>query len=213
MLIFRHRMSNPGNISYLQCKICNKEFPKYDQRGFRNAGFTAHQNRCIERKQSLKQPGGEQQPSYNKKRLLLPAPSPPRSLSMMVSSSSSSSSSSNRYYTDLANNSRQNQPSNQSDTFTFLNSPPPPPPPPSALAIDLSLFSTLSHHSVDINASPSFDLNDYNNDNPSNLEHTSERFFPIIQCDYCTPEHGLHQPNCLLLADIVSQAPSSFPPR
>lgn len=33
----------------LQCRICGKEFPEFDQRGFRNAGFTAHQNRCIER--------------------------------------------------------------------------------------------------------------------------------------------------------------------
>ncbi|KAI9316247.1 hypothetical protein BX666DRAFT_219534 [Dichotomocladium elegans] len=34
---------------FLQCKVCGKEFPEYDQRGFRNAGFTAHQNRCVSR--------------------------------------------------------------------------------------------------------------------------------------------------------------------
>ncbi|SAL95294.1 hypothetical protein [Absidia glauca] len=33
----------------LQCPICNQEFPAYDQRGFRNAGFTSHHNRCLER--------------------------------------------------------------------------------------------------------------------------------------------------------------------
>lgn len=33
----------------LQCPICHQEFPKFDQRGFRNAGFTSHYNRCLER--------------------------------------------------------------------------------------------------------------------------------------------------------------------
>jgi hypothetical protein len=177
-------MTSPEDMSYLQCKICNKEFPKYDQRGFRNAGFTAHQNRCIEREYSLKNPTVEQPPLSHKRRLLLPAPSPPRDSSMMVSSG---------YYT-LTNN--------QSEPFTFVNAPPP-------FSMDLSLFSNVNHRSVDINPSSSFDLNAYNTDN---LERVPERFFPITQCDYCTPEHGLHQPNCLLLADIVSQAPSDFPP-
>ncbi|KAI8341155.1 hypothetical protein BC941DRAFT_467207 [Chlamydoabsidia padenii] len=35
----------------LQCPICNQQFPAYDQRGFRNAGFTSHHNRCLERQQ------------------------------------------------------------------------------------------------------------------------------------------------------------------
>ncbi|KAI8341214.1 hypothetical protein BC941DRAFT_467265 [Chlamydoabsidia padenii] len=33
----------------VECPICGQEFPVYDQRGFRNAGFTAHHNRCMER--------------------------------------------------------------------------------------------------------------------------------------------------------------------
>ncbi|KAG1297603.1 hypothetical protein G6F66_002456 [Rhizopus arrhizus] len=33
----------------LQCEVCKKEFTEFDQRGFRNAGFTAHHNRCIDR--------------------------------------------------------------------------------------------------------------------------------------------------------------------
>ncbi|KAL9555771.1 hypothetical protein MBANPS3_002210 [Mucor bainieri] len=63
-------------MSYLQCKICQKEFPRYDQRGFRNAGFTAHQNRCIEKESLSNLPTSEQQPStVNRQRMLLPAPS------------------------------------------------------------------------------------------------------------------------------------------
>ncbi|KAI9305239.1 hypothetical protein BJ944DRAFT_239825 [Cunninghamella echinulata] len=38
----------------LKCPICNQEFPKFDQRGFRNAGFTSHYNWCIERQKEQK---------------------------------------------------------------------------------------------------------------------------------------------------------------
>lgn len=72
-----HEMSK--EMSFLQCKVCQKEFPKYDQRGFRNAGFTAHQNRCIEREYLLNHPTvQQQQPPVNRQRMLLPAPSPPK---------------------------------------------------------------------------------------------------------------------------------------
>ncbi|ORZ21638.1 hypothetical protein BCR42DRAFT_196559 [Absidia repens] len=40
----------------IRCPICNQEFPAYDQRGFRNAGFTAHHNRCLERRQQQNEP-------------------------------------------------------------------------------------------------------------------------------------------------------------
>lgn len=33
-----------------QCQVCGKEFPARDQRGFRNPGFTYHQNKCVQRK-------------------------------------------------------------------------------------------------------------------------------------------------------------------
>ncbi|KAI9486259.1 MAG: hypothetical protein EXX96DRAFT_646107 [Benjaminiella poitrasii] len=63
---------------FLECKICHKQFPKYDQRGFRNAGFTAHQNRCIERIANGAAAAEKQQkPKY---RLLLPAPPPQQQL-------------------------------------------------------------------------------------------------------------------------------------
>ncbi|KAK4520350.1 uncharacterized protein ATC70_008484 [Mucor velutinosus] len=72
-------------MSFLQCKICQKEFPKYDQRGFRNAGFTAHQNRCIEREYLSNRPTTEQQqPAVNRQRMLLPAPSTPNYHSLLT---------------------------------------------------------------------------------------------------------------------------------
>ncbi|ORE04937.1 hypothetical protein BCV72DRAFT_306839 [Rhizopus microsporus var. microsporus] len=62
----------------LQCEVCKKEFFEFDQRGFRNAGFTAHQNRCIERQNRERNP--EQLTPKRKRRLLLPAsPNPTRS--------------------------------------------------------------------------------------------------------------------------------------
>ncbi|ORY96603.1 hypothetical protein BCR43DRAFT_505437 [Syncephalastrum racemosum] len=58
----------------LTCCVCGKEFPEYDQRGFRNAGFTAHQNRCIDRERLLRDPPIV---SPRARRVLLPAPPPP----------------------------------------------------------------------------------------------------------------------------------------
>lgn len=55
----------------LQCKVCKKELSEFDQRGFRNAGFTAHQNRCIERQNRERNP--KQFTPKRKRRLLLPA--------------------------------------------------------------------------------------------------------------------------------------------
>ncbi|KAI7848854.1 hypothetical protein BDC45DRAFT_574465 [Circinella umbellata] len=40
---------------HLKCRVCGKELPEFDQRGFRNAGFTAHQNRCIERERERRE--------------------------------------------------------------------------------------------------------------------------------------------------------------
>ncbi|CEP08025.1 hypothetical protein [Parasitella parasitica] len=119
-----------------QCKICFKEFPRYDQRGFKNAGFSAHQNRCVERDQSKKEPSPEQ-PSPKKPRMLLPA---------SISPSSS-----------------------MPTTDELLNTP--------NVAIDRSI--TLSTSSV----------------------------FQITQCEYCTPESGLHNPSCPEIESIVSTSP------
>lgn len=93
----RQEMSK--EMSYLQCKICQKEFPKYDQRGFRNAGFTAHQNRCIEREYVSNNPNAEQQqPAINRQRILLPAPSPPRNnISSFTASNSTTTTTSTLY--------------------------------------------------------------------------------------------------------------------
>lgn len=53
----------------LQCEVCKKEFTEFDQRGFRNAGFTAHHNRCIDRQTHRP----SKKPTV-RCRLLLPAP-------------------------------------------------------------------------------------------------------------------------------------------
>ncbi|KAI9495268.1 hypothetical protein BDB00DRAFT_786596 [Zychaea mexicana] len=62
----------------LKCRVCGKELPEYDQRGFRNAGFTAHQNRCIERERERRE-GVTRPPqrahTMNMPRRLLPASS------------------------------------------------------------------------------------------------------------------------------------------
>jgi hypothetical protein len=80
-------MSQQEEAEYLQCNICKKVFPKFDQRGFRNAGFTAHQNRCIERDYLANNPVvQDQHPSPPKQRLLLPAP-PSASSSTVIYSS------------------------------------------------------------------------------------------------------------------------------
>ncbi|ORX48258.1 hypothetical protein DM01DRAFT_1395713 [Hesseltinella vesiculosa] len=33
----------------ITCPLCQQQFPAFDQRGFRNAGYTAHYNRCLEK--------------------------------------------------------------------------------------------------------------------------------------------------------------------
>ncbi|KAI8372052.1 hypothetical protein EDC96DRAFT_77950 [Choanephora cucurbitarum] len=59
------------NSKLLKCIVCHKQFARYDQRGFRNPGFTAHQNRCIERRyQSKTKPKLKPKPNL---RTLLPA--------------------------------------------------------------------------------------------------------------------------------------------
>ncbi|KAI8062706.1 hypothetical protein BC940DRAFT_321944 [Gongronella butleri] len=43
-------------MTSIECPICHQEFPAYDQRGFRNPGYTAHYNRCAERQRQLAMP-------------------------------------------------------------------------------------------------------------------------------------------------------------
>ncbi|OBZ88374.1 hypothetical protein A0J61_03576 [Choanephora cucurbitarum] len=62
------------NSKLLKCIVCHKQFARYDQRGFRNPGFTAHQNRCIDRRYQSKtklKPKLKPRPNL---RTLLPAP-------------------------------------------------------------------------------------------------------------------------------------------
>ncbi|KAI8048149.1 uncharacterized protein B0P05DRAFT_564692 [Gilbertella persicaria] len=140
-----------GHIEFLRCKICQKQFPRYDQRGFRNAGFTTHQNKCIEREYLMKNPVIQQQ-SAPKRRILLPAPSKDRK------------------------NWQQSYgvPQYQNATQTP---------------------STVNENTF---------INVSTNDS-SHIEQLSvpERIFPILQCDYCVPEYGMHHSSCTLLADII----------
>ncbi|CAO3615327.1 unnamed protein product [Mucor fragilis] len=140
-------------MSFLQCKICQKEFPKYDQRGFRNAGFTAHQNRCIEREYLSNRPTTEQQqPAVNKQRMLLPAPSPLKDHHRLPASVPAA-----------INNIYAPMPTTE------------------------ELLDTVNVPLDDSVIVPAGGL------------------FPITHCDYCTPEYGLHQVTCLVIAEIVNQ--------
>ncbi|GAN01508.1 hypothetical protein MAM1_0008d00941 [Mucor ambiguus] len=142
--------------SFLQCKICQKEFPKYDQRGFRNAGFTAHQNRCIEREYLSNHPTtGQQQPTVNRQRMLLPAPSPPNHHSLLT------------------------------------------PAPAPVTTIISNLYTTMP------TTEELLDTANVSLDN--SVIVPTGGLFPITHCDYCTPEYGLHQLSCLVIAEIVNQ--------
>ncbi|KAF1804188.1 hypothetical protein V8B55DRAFT_1413417 [Mucor lusitanicus] len=144
-------------MSFLQCKICQKEFPKYDQRGFRNAGFTAHQNRCIEKEYLSSHPATEpQQPAVNRQRMLLPAPSSPRHHSLLT-----------------------------------------PAPAPATTTVSSNLYTPMPT-TEELLDTANVPLDD-------SVIVPSAGLFPITHCDHCTPEYGLHQVTCLVIAEIVNQ--------
>ncbi|KAI8077870.1 uncharacterized protein BX664DRAFT_45378 [Halteromyces radiatus] len=120
----------------LQCPICNQEFPALDQRGFRNAGYTSHHNRCIERQQQQQNESQRDHPSSRAarfalaiRRRLLPAqpPSPSLMLDGRRSSASTpltsvsspfSSSSSSAFTSKYENNRRRRSSTSTYHTFT-----------------------------------------------------------------------------------------------
>ncbi|KAG2191073.1 hypothetical protein INT46_000709 [Mucor plumbeus] len=154
LILQRQEMSK--EMSYLQCKVCQKEFPKYDQRGFRNAGFTAHQNRCIEREYLSNNPNAEkQQPAINRQRMLLPAPSPPRNNLLPLTASNSATTNASTLYAPMPT------------TEELLDT--------ANVPLDNSIILPAGG------------------------------LFSIIHCNYCTPEFGLHQVSCLVIAEIVNQ--------
>lgn len=55
----------------LECFICKRKFPEFDQRGFRNSGFTSHKKRCQARQDVIVSPKAPK-----RRRILLPALEP-----------------------------------------------------------------------------------------------------------------------------------------
>lgn len=213
-------------VCFLRCKICQKEFPRFDQRGFRNAGFTAHQNRCIEREYLLNNPVPEHQ-SSPRQRFLLPAPLP--------GSSSSSSPSIQRLAIARSNSTSpvaHQQQHQQQHTF--------PQQPNMDNTLSASGTQPTEIHYVPENNTNSLivqqqpqevNYNIYNDQQQQHQIYLSlydglnyfipaisnniilnemphEGIFPVIQCNYCHPEYGLHQPNCLYIDTFLRQSGS-----
>ncbi|CAO3657580.1 unnamed protein product [Mucor hiemalis] len=193
---------------FLKCKVCQKEFPRFDQRGFRNAGFTAHQNRCVEREYLLSHPIVDQQ-SSPRQRFLLPAPP-----------ASASSSTSNRRVMALRGESSSPIIQQQQQQQHLI------PQYPLQLAFEdpQSLAGTNFHQQPTQTAGFHYvpeNVGSYGEgttligqENESLIQHHApvmpvsiyEMLFPITHCDYCEPEYGLHQPTCLFLAEFLRQS-------
>lgn len=218
-------------VYFLRCKICQKEFPRFDQRGFRNAGFTAHQNRCIERKYLLNNPAHEHQ-SSPRQRFILPAPPPGSSSSssssiqkVAIARSNSTSPAAHQqqhqqqhafpqqpimdntlsasgtqpieihYLPEDNTNSLivQQQPQEANDnTYNDQQQ--------QQYQINLSLYDGLNYFI------PAISNNIILNEMPHEMPH--EMIFPVIRCNYCHSEYGLHQPNCLYLDAFLRQSGS-----
>ncbi|KAG2236911.1 hypothetical protein BDF21DRAFT_460557 [Thamnidium elegans] len=198
MLTFRKTIfmiSEEQEVNYLECKVCQKEFLKFDQRGFRNAGFTAHQNRCIEKDYILNNPEPDRLQSP-KQRLILPAPtgsssSTSSSCIRLLGSSSTSSSPAPILQEDFQSYPQFPQPdqitefnysplqslNNQSNTFSIERNQP---------EMNMSIFPGYQYTA-------------------NNSMTAVDTIFPITHCQYCRPEFGLHQPSCLLLAELLRQ--------
>jgi hypothetical protein len=135
----------------LECRICKKLFPKYDQRGYRNAGFTAHQNRCIER-ESILASSPVQVPV--KRRRLLPAP--PKE--------------------------------NTGERLT----------------------ATQNQERVNVSTEMNHPTIQYDEQNPSSHENPSTSDFqPVLRCNYCEPENGVHQGICSIIRFIEDNSDAS----
>lgn len=168
----------------LKCRICQKEFPRFDQRGFRNAGFTAHQNRCIEKDYILNHPAPERHISP-RQRLILPAPSTP--------SSSSNCTMLNPIYpsdTSTIQPTMLNYPPNQLQQNTFH----------------------YNNNGDNNNATNALTMNNTQAENidaslfyHGNYFFENEIIFPVAHCVYCNPEFGLHQSFCLYFVQMLHQ--------
>ncbi|KAI7875804.1 hypothetical protein K492DRAFT_220681 [Lichtheimia hyalospora FSU 10163] len=192
----------------LQCKVCGKEFPEFDQRGFRNAGFTAHQNRCIGRATAAAVAASNQNVPVSKpsplRRRLLPATTMPTTSMQMD------------YW-------QHQQHLNYS---SFYSSPPhpimmassPPCPPPSQHQQHYLYPATsgfvMQHYQPMTTTTTTTTTTIAPSPPPSTMPVSSSiDFSPVYQCDFCVPQHGYHSPTCSLLQVIMDmvnqQVPSS----
>lgn len=171
-------------VCHLQCKICQKVFPKFDQRGFRNAGFTAHQNKCIEKEYLLDNPVSKKHTS-SKQRPILPAPSIAVSSSTQIMPNTSYTTNITAVQKNVSiMHKHQFQQSYQTGDRHDEK--------------DSYLMNTSQAGNLDISLSPSYEHSYSKTTN-------NEIFYPITCCRYCNPEFGLHQSSCSLLSQILHQ--------
>ena len=190
----------------LRCRVCGKELPEFDQRGFRNAGFTAHQNRCIERERERRE--GASRPPQRAHTMSIPRRLLPAS---PVSAWRSSSSRRRRHssFTTQAPAFTSSPPATAYPHWVPASQPrytPPILPVPSRRTPPPPLVSSSRPQ---MHPLPT----------PSDLvqQRAPIEYFPVQYCDYCVPQGGLHDPNCHLLqfvtvATMAPHGPSSSAP-
>lgn len=190
-------------IMSLQCKVCGKEFPEFDQRGFRNAGFTAHQNRCIGRAAAA---------AASNQNVPVSKPSPPRRRLLPATTTTaiptSPTSMQMDYWQQQHHESYPSYYSSPPQAIMMVSSPQPSqqqqhylPPTTTGFVMRQEqqyqpMTTTASSTTMPISSSVDF--------------------APIYQCDFCIPQHGYHHPSCPLLQvvmDMVNQQQApSYPP-
>ena len=196
-------------IMSLQCKVCGKEFPEFDQRGFRNAGFTAHQNRCIGRATAA---------TTSNQNVPVSKPSPPRRRLLPATTTTMASMPTTSMRTDYW----QQQQQQHLNYSSFYSSPPhpimmassPPCPPPSqhqqhylypaTSGFVMQHYQPMTTTPTTVAPSPP---------PPTMPVSSSIDFSPVYQCDFCVPQHGYHSPTCSLLQvimDMVNQQGCSY---
>lgn len=174
-----------------KCRVCGKEFLKYDQRGFRNAGFTAHQNKCVEKGPLPTRNNSPDDSKKRNQRLLLPA-----------------SRSSELVYSPYSTKNRRKSLATKSKTPT-VQSP-----------VDYQFHESMFHASTSMTKSKTptpptvqspidyqFTESTLQINNASTSKGLMEdNIFPVMQCDHCTPNFGSHQPHCRFLTRMINQS-------
>ncbi|KAL0088219.1 hypothetical protein J3Q64DRAFT_1846402 [Phycomyces blakesleeanus] len=195
----------------LQCPLCFKEFPMYDQRGFRNAGFTAHHNRCVEKEvQKVELSSGDTQRTIHPRRRLLPAPSyfspSINNMGSVVPSQRLKLTVSKRYFRKPRASPKSQIPLNN----------PPAPSDPNPSDPPVAFLSPIAHNSPKSEPPPDKPLpqpwelqEQFIQQQLSFFATAIEEQIPVHYCDYCLPQQGLHHPSCTLL-HFASRANNAF---